>query len=130
MNAEEQERRLIKLIRDGISGGNKNRKYFNIRAYDFVIDALPYAARICSEKNPEHKKSLSGSELAAGICDFARELFGPLAGTVFKNWGFETTRDLGEAVYGLIDAGIFFADDKDKIEDFDNLFDIPKRLEE
>ncbi|MCR5183218.1 MAG: hypothetical protein K6B46_00780 [Opitutales bacterium] len=128
MNRKEIEAKLLQLVRYGVDGGKKERKYFIEPAYTFVMDALDRSSQVIRSKNPSHGKSLSGQELAAGVCDFAKELFGPYAWIVFKDWGFLTTRDIGEAVYGLIDVGIFFDDPKDKIEDFDNLFDIPTRL--
>lgn len=128
MDREEIETRVLDLVRLKAKGGNAKRKYFIGQTYTFVMDALERASQIAREKNPAHGKSLSGQELAAGVCDFAKEIYGPMAWTVFKDWGFLTTRDIGEAVYGLIDIGIFFDEPNDKIEDFDDVFDVPARL--
>ncbi len=72
------------------------------------------------EKKP---RQISGAELTEGLRAHALAQFGPLAMTVLGRWGVHTTRDFGEIVFALLDAGLLGKTDEDKIEDFDRLYD-------
>jgi len=72
-----------------------------------------------AEKAP---RQISGAELSDGLRKSALQEFGPLAKTVLNRWGVRTTRDFGEMVFVLLDAGLLGKTDEDRIEDFDNLY--------
>ena len=81
-----------------------------------------------SREKELRRRHVSGQELAEGAADFAEEQFGPLAYSVLREWGVKTTRDIGDIVFNLIDAGIFSKTREDSIRDFDNVFDLRARL--
>ena len=62
-------------------------------------------------------------ELIEGIRDYATELFGPLAPTVFRNWGLTATQDFGDIVFNLVENDLLNKTDADRREDFANGFD-------
>ena len=46
------------------------------------------------------------------------ELFGPLAGQVWRSWGVRETMDWGHVVFALVDAKLLNRQETDTIEDF------------
>ena len=96
----------------------------------FVSGALSATAKRLgrSREKELRRRHVSGQELAEGAADFAEEQFGPLAYSVLREWGVKTTRDIGDIVFNLIDAGIFSKTREDSIRDFDNVFDLRARL--
>ncbi len=91
-------------------------------AYHFLHDGLLRTLKQIQDKEKKPRQ-ISGAELAAGLREFALEQFGPLAMTVLDRWGVRTTRDFGEIVFRLLEAGLLGKTEEDKIEDFDNLYD-------
>jgi len=94
-------------------------------AYAFVMDALEYAVRSAGER-----RHVSGAELSAAACDFAKQRFGVLAWTVLEQWGVWRTSDIGTIVYQLIAAGVLSRQESDSRADFDDLFDLKVVLED
>ena len=58
-----------------------------------------------------------------GIKEFALDEFGPLAFTVFSEWGIHTTEDFGEIVFNLVDAGRLGKTESDSRDDFKQVYD-------
>ncbi|MCX7726020.1 MAG: hypothetical protein N2053_04135, partial [Chitinispirillaceae bacterium] len=50
--------------------------------------------------------------------------YGPLARAVLKEWGINTTDDIGNIVYNLIDIGIMSKQEEDRKEEFHNVINI------
>ena len=75
---------------------------------------------------PHH---ISGAQLAEGLGDLAIERWGRLARMVLGRWGVKTTRDFGEIVYLMIENQWMSAQDSDRVEDFDGVFDFEKNFE-
>ncbi len=73
---------------------------------------------------------ISGEELLDGLREIATRQFGPMAKQVLNHWGIYTTRDIGNIVFGLLDAGLLENSEKDSIEDFDDVFDFKQVFEE
>lgn len=113
-----------------VSAISERDSRFAPAAYAFVSGALTETARRLglSGKSPVKQRHISGQELAEGAADFAEEQFGALAYPVLREWGVKTTRDIGDIVFNLIDAGIFSKTEEDSIQDFDNVFDLRSRL--
>jgi len=90
-------------------------------AYFFLHEGLMRTLKKiqAAEKKP---RQISGAELADGLREYALKQFGPLALTVLGRWGIRTTRDFGELVFILLDAGLLGKTDEDRIEDFDDLY--------
>ena len=98
-------------------------------AFEFVLEALPHTQRMFGkEANAGEEVTLehhvTGRELLEGICDLARREFGLLAPVVFRQWGATNTDDFGEIVFALIDAGVLHKTERDRKDDFHELFDM------
>ena len=66
---------------------------------------------------------VSGRELLLGFRDLALEEFGPMAQTLMAEWGVESTRNVGEMVFYLIDEQMFGKQDTDTLEDFEGIYE-------
>lgn len=93
-------------------------KRYKPDAYLFVLDALKY--KISRLKRKRH---ITGKELSIAIKDLAIKEYGPMAKTVLNSWGVYTTDDLGEIVFNMVNKKLLTKQNKDKKEDFHNLFD-------
>lgn len=91
-------------------------------AYVFLVEALDATMKVIFKENPDHAKHVSGKELLEGIRVHALSEFGPLAFTVFREWGVLTTQDFGEIVFRLVEAGRLGKTETDTIDDFKNVF--------
>ena len=94
------------------------------KAYVFVLLALQRV--IAGLDVPRH---VSARELALGCRDLALELYGPLARTVLEHWSIRETRDFGDVVFNLLDAGVLSKSDDDAREDFHSLYDFTEAFE-
>lgn len=96
----------------------ENTKY-KLEAYSFLLAALNYTIG----KLKEHRH-VTGRELCEGVREFAMDQYGPLSSLVFEHWGITKTRDFGEIVFTLVEAGLMSKTDQDSISDFENVYDI------
>lgn len=87
-------------------------------AYDFVREAL--RKRIEAMGEEQH---LTARQLLESIRVVGRDLFGPLARTVFEHWGVRTTDDFGNIVFNLIDEKEMGKTDDDHISDFSAVYE-------
>jgi uncharacterized repeat protein (TIGR04138 family) len=101
----------------------KGRPY-RLQAYEFVLHALNHTLQSLNEM-----RHITGVELAEGIRVFALQEFGPMAKHVLNSWGVMTTRDFGEIVFDLVDAGHLRKTDEDRIEDFEDCYDFAVAFE-
>ena len=101
----------------------KDGRYHD-QAYLFVLAALEY----CQERRPV-RGHINGTELAWACRDFARDRFGLTAHTVLTHWGVHATADLGRIVYVLIDVGLLSSQPTDRVEDFDQVYDLASAFE-
>jgi uncharacterized repeat protein (TIGR04138 family) len=113
---------ILNKIRNEIILTGKDKRY-KIEAYSFVLQGL----NLYYIKTGE-KRQFSGNELVYGLIDFAQKQFGPLAFSVLKYWGINSTDDLGYIVYNLIDLNLIRKQESDSIEDFFNVFNISDYL--
>lgn len=96
---------------------------FKLEAFGFIMAGLNFTmARL------KKKRHISGQELAKGVRDFAIKEFGPMAQTVLEYWGICSTRDMGRVVFALVEEGLLFKNDEDKLSDFDNVYDFDASL--
>lgn len=112
---------------------------YDPRALKFVFDALGATVQRLrgraqpaeeeeegEEETPHH---ISGAQLAQGVAGVAMDRWGRLAKMVLNAWGVKTTRDLGEIVYLMIRYEWMTAQETDRIEDFDDVFDFETLFE-
>ncbi len=111
-------------------------------AYQFVFDALDYAARRLGraradapppqpspsggggQAGGEEEEHVSVAEFIRGVRELALRDFGLMAPAVFRAWGVRATDDFGEIVFNLIGAGLMdpaAADDRGTFHDLCDL---------
>ncbi len=90
-------------------------------AFFFVFEALQYTVE--SVERTGKTRHVTGKELLQGVSEYGREQFGPMTKTVFEHWGLSETRDFGEIVFLLVDAGLMGKTDEDSIDDFIDIYD-------
>jgi len=98
---------------------------YRIEAYGFVLAALSYTLNLLEEK-----RHITGREFLSGISRYAKELFGPLAADVLRNWGIKETVDFGNIVFTLVENGLMGRTEQDSVEDFTDVFDFDEELAE
>lgn len=91
---------------------------YHHESYEFVMEALNVAQR-------KYKKSrhVSGVELLEGIKALTLRKFGPMALSVLKHWGINSTEDFGNIVYNLVEGKVLSKDANDSYETFKNAYD-------
>lgn len=93
---------------------------YHREAYGFIVGALGIAVRsMPAERRADPaRRHLSGRELLAAVVRTARQEFGTLAATVFREWGITTGEDIGRMVFELVESSQLSARPEDSIEDF------------
>lgn len=109
--------RFVKLLR-------RDTRY-KVDAYQFVRDALNFSQDdLGLGANPGGPEShVTGQELCEGIRIYAQRQFGLLAKAVLNSWGINATGDFGNIVYNLIDIELMKKSERDRREDFDDVYD-------
>jgi uncharacterized repeat protein (TIGR04138 family) len=99
-------------------------------AYFFIVGALGHTVQSLPKERQDdlERRHLSGGELLAGVVALARQEFGALAATVFREWGVCASRDVGEIVFQLVNARELSARPEDTIEDFAGAPDLLRAL--
>ena len=106
-------------------------------AYLFVRDALDHTRKLIAKESPAPREAfdpetekprgqdrhVTGPELLEGIRQQAFGEFGPMAITVFEEWGVRCCRDFGEIVFNLVEIGQFSKTAEDRRTDFDGGYD-------
>ena len=119
---------------------------YHFDAYVFVFEALRYAqdklgmgtqfdsAELETEQRaegrpdeledePTTERHVTGQELCEAMRRFAHEQYGYMAKNVLNHWGIESTGDLGEIVFNLIEIEQMRKTPHDRREDFEDVFD-------
>jgi len=101
------------------------------QAYYFVLDALDYASeRLGRNKGTGEDRHVSVAELLEGVRLYALEEFGALARVVLERFGIYGTEDIGEIVFGMVNASLLNSQESDTREDFADVYDFKKVFEE
>jgi uncharacterized repeat protein (TIGR04138 family) len=103
---------------------------YDIEAYLFIREALDFTVAMLKKPSDGPSRHVSGKELLDGIRDYAVHEFGPMALTVLDRWGVKITRDFGEIVFNLVEAGLLGKTESDRKEDFDNGYDFHEAFAE
>ena len=96
---------------------------YESEAYLFVKDALDYTQKLVIKPSRDEIRHVSGQELLEGIRAFALTQFGPMAPTVFEEWGIRRCEDFGEIVFNMVEIGLLGKTEKDSRADFQNGYD-------
>lgn len=91
---------------------------YHSEAYAFVRDALEATLKRRKKNRKETSAHVSAAELLDGFRLHGLHEFGPMAMTVLAFWGLRTSEDVGNIVFGLIDAGVFGKTSDDTLENF------------
>ena len=92
-------------------------------AYAFVREALDFTQKLAVKEARGNIRHVSGQELLGGIRQFALQQFGPMAVTVFEEWGVNDCHSFGEIVFNMVEIGLLAKTDKDTRDDFQNGYD-------
>lgn len=119
--------RLIELTRED--------ERYAYEAYEFLCESVTYTQAFLGrypqeEDDPETDYHINGEELLRGTCNLAVIEFGMMAATVFRQWGIRNTGDVGQIVFNLIHAELLSQSDRDNLDEFEDLFEIDKYLNE
>ncbi len=89
-------------------------------AYGFVVGALGVAVRAlpAERRSDPVRRHLTGGELLTAIIRIARDEFGTLAATVFREWGITSGEDVGRIVFQLVESKQLSARREDSIDAF------------
>ena len=112
-------------FRDGIMDQIRLREQrFDERAYLFVLAALEHCQSGLTER-----RHISGPELAIACRDVALQRFGVMARLVLANWGMQSTLDIGDIVFTLVDLGLLVSQPQDSRNDFYGVYDFAEAFE-
>lgn len=92
-------------------------------AYAFVRESLDFTQKNISKENRGNVRHITGQELLDGIRQFALNQFGPMAVTVFEEWGVRNSRDFGEIVFNMVEIELLAKTENDNRDDFNNGYD-------
>jgi uncharacterized repeat protein (TIGR04138 family) len=98
-------------------------KRYPREAYLFVREGLDFTQKLILREKRGTLRHVSGQELLDGIRQFAVQQFGPMAPTVFEEWGITRCADFGEIVFNMVEASLLAKTEKDTREDFQNGYD-------
>ena len=96
---------------------------FHRDAYLFVREALDHTQRTSGKDERGRVRHVTGQELLAGIREYALAQFGPMAMTVFEEWGVHACQDFGDIVFNMVEIGLLAKTDKDSRADFADGYD-------
>ena len=123
----------------------KYDRRFSIQTYLFVNEALNYAQERFSQDSESDQEPLfpwrseeldsnlghvTGQDLCYAVLEYAVAQYGYLAKVVLARLGIRKTGDLGDAVFNLLKFNLMQKSDSDKREDFDDVFDLGRELDE
>ncbi len=92
-------------------------------AYLFLREALDYTQRAISKANRGKLRHVTGQELLAGIRAYALAEYGPMALTLFHEWGVRSCADFGDLVFNLVDQNVLGKTETDSRADFQDGYD-------
>ncbi len=113
------------VFREGIMERIRLRETrFDEQAYLFVLSALEF-----SQSKLDARRHIAGSELAHACRDLALDRYGVMARIVLEHWGINSTSDIGDIVFTLVDLGFLLSQPNDTREDFAEVYDFSSAFE-
>jgi uncharacterized repeat protein (TIGR04138 family) len=88
-------------------------------AYIFLKEALEFTIKQKKRGKTEAGSHVNADELLDGFRQLALKEFGPMVMTVLEYWGVRASRDVGQLVFNLINAGVFGKTESDSVDDFE-----------
>jgi uncharacterized repeat protein (TIGR04138 family) len=108
------------LFWDAVDGIRETESRYRREAYGFVVAALGSTVHALPPERLADPalRHLTGRELLRGLVRLARQEFGVLGPTVFREWGVLTGEDVGRIVFRLVECGELSARPEDTLDDF------------
>ncbi len=104
---------------------------FRAAAYHLVFEALDFTMlRLGKSKRRGSERHLTVTELLEGFRDHAIAQFGPLSRIVLSSVGIESTDDVGEVVFRLVERGLLNKQDSDTRDQFAHAFSFREAFDE
>ena len=125
--AQEMMRRFVDVIEtDG---------RYPLEAFRFLQEGLDHAVKRshgpaaglaqraeAKEDLSEHPHHVTGRQLCEGIVELALRRWGRMAKTVLGSWNINASSDFGAMVFLLVENDLLQKTERDRQEDFDNVF--------
>jgi uncharacterized repeat protein (TIGR04138 family) len=96
---------------------------FHRDAYLFMREALDFTQKLVGRENQGKVRHVTGQELLDGLRQYALQQFGPMAATVFEEWGIRNCQNFGEIVFNMVEIGLLARTEKDSRDDFQDGYD-------
>ena len=108
------------LFWEAVDGIRETESRYRREAYGFVVAALGTTVQALPPDRLADPalRHLTGGELLRGLVRLARQEFGVLGPTVFREWGVLTGEDVGRIVFRLVECGELSARSEDTLDDF------------
>ena len=108
------------LFWEVVDGIRESETRYRREAYGFVVAALGSTVQALPPERLADPtlRHLTGDELLRGLVRLARQEFGVLGPTVFREWGVLTGEDVGRIVFRLVECGELSARPEDTLDDF------------
>ncbi len=91
-------------------------------AYAFLKQALDFTVTEHMKTDPDMSQHVTAKELLLGFKKLALQEYGPMAATLFSEWGVKSCSDIGNMVFYLIEEGMFGKQDSDNKSDFSEVY--------
>jgi uncharacterized repeat protein (TIGR04138 family) len=101
----------------------KEDSRYHVEAYVFLRDALEATLKRRKKTRKEISSHAGAAELLEGFRIHGLQEFGPMAITVFEQWGVRSSEDVGNMVFNLVRVGVFGKTDEDTLESFRGGYD-------
>ena len=96
---------------------------FHRDAYGFMREALDFTQKLIGKENQGKVRHVTGQELLDGMRQFSLIQFGPMAITVFEEWGIRQCKDFGDIVFNMVEIGLLAKTERDNRDDFQSGYD-------
>jgi uncharacterized repeat protein (TIGR04138 family) len=96
---------------------------FHRDAYSFMREALDFTQKLIGKENQGKVRHVTGKELLDGLRQYALQQFGPMAVTVFEEWGIRNCNDFGDIVFNMVEISLLAKTEKDTRDDFQGGYD-------
>lgn len=71
----------------------------------------------------DEQRHVSGQQLCLGLRDYAIQRYGLMSRVVLSRWGIRNTRDFGNIIFAMVEAGLMRKTEEDTLADFDDVYD-------